>query len=325
MARIQFCVAVLALSLGASALRIAPADTTAPAKKEAAHAKEATKADVEALHKRLELMAGGLEGMLSKTGSLSKTKVASTLGLFLKRLRVTLADTKAPTDYAKAMKSLLDAKAGIAMLTKDLVKQQENLIRDDAEQKESLLLGVLMSHQKDSMAEQLKIIESDDFSQLPVAKALLANHSDKTALFAQVADYLDKHSSGMKSDFAIKAQDSKAHIEAVVSDLDRRVEKLQKYEDEDKARHEKTIKSLTDAENKASTKQEKHMYKSMIKKKERQYKKSYALSHEDLLSMKEAAAAVRKGDLKALSKAKAALEKTTEALNAQSGNFLHLL
>jgi len=99
------------------------------------------------------------------------------------------------------MKRLKDAEAGVASLTKDLVAQQESLMKEGDDQKTSLLLGVLMTRQKDTMEEQLKVLKSEDFSGLTVVKALLAKHDEKVPLFKQVADLLDKsgHRSGAQN------------------------------------------------------------------------------------------------------------------------------
>merc|ERR1719274_56407 len=93
------------------------------------------------------------------------------------------------------MAELRNARAGVASLTKDLVSQQAALMNEDQAQKESLLLGVLMTRTKQSIDKQLEVLSSDDFKDLPVAKALLANHT-KTALYAQVATVLDAQQRG---------------------------------------------------------------------------------------------------------------------------------
>lgn len=337
MASSLLCAALLALAIGGSAaLRAKPATEAKPAKAVAATqakvavkaaAKAVTAADVQALHKRLESMATGLEGMLSKTGSLSQTKVAPTLALFLKQLKATLSATAGMKDYAQAMKRLRDARAGVTSLTRDLVHQQESLMKEDESQKESLLLGVLMTRQKAPMDQQLEVLKSSDFAELPVSKALVAKHDGKVALYAQAAEFLDKHgdqgkaAAGMVN--TVKEQRAEK-VNAVATQLEKHLKVLEHQQHERERRHKKEMAALDEQRKKAS-KSEQHKIDLVKKRSERKFKKSNAMNLRDISSMKAAVDAVKKGDMAALNKARSALEASLKAMKGQTGGFLHLL
>jgi len=306
----------LRAALAAVAIAAAVALRTAPVKQ------DASGAEVKELHERLEKIAVGLEGMLGqKDGALAKTHVAPELQAFTKQLQQTLKETADAKDPKAALKRLQDAEAGVASLTKDLTGQQESIMKEQEAQKESLLLGVLMTHQKDPMAAQLKILGSDDFATLEVSKTLLAKHDEKMPLFKQAADFLDQH--GHKVQPADVA-DKKEKLAALASNLQKRVDVLQRECDEGDARHKKAMEEIEAQEKKAS-KKDKHTLEMIKKRQERKYKKFAAVQHRDLDSMKSAVVALKNGDVKALEKVQEALKKSMQAMQSQNGGFLHLL
>jgi hypothetical protein len=314
--------------LGSSAyLRAAPAKATGAQEAGVANKNgKATTADVQQLREKLQVMATGLDGLLnSKDGTLSKLKVAPALQSFLKQLRTTLSDTKDMKDTAKAMKSLTDAQAGIAVLVKDMTAQQEAIMKEDEEQKESLLLGVLMTKQKEPFDKQLEILKSSDFASLPVVKALLEKHDDKTPLFSQVGGWLDSKGKHVK---AQTPEDQRkavlANVQTVAASLEKRVKVLETSEKEGEARHSKVMKELARKEKTASKTEVAHL-KRIAKREERQFKKWYAMDHRDLTSMREAVDAVKRGDMKKLAKVQEAIKASLKQMQSQSGNFLHLL
>lgn len=321
---------LIAVFLQASAyLRSAPAKANGPEKvaapekdSKAAVASKATEADVQHLREKLETMATGLGSMLeAKDGTLSKLKVAPALQSFLKQLRTTLKETKDMKDTSKAMKSLTDAQAGIASLVKDMTAQQEAIMKEDEAQKESLLLGVLMTKQKEPMEQQVQILKSPDFASLPVVKALLEKHDEKTPLFAQAGDWLDSKGKHVK---AQAPQDKKAVLATIEASLQKRVDALEKSEKEGEARHSKAMKELAKKQ-KTAAKKDAQRLKRVAKREERQFKKWYAMEHRDLTSMRQAVDAVKHGDMKALQKVQDAIKASLKQMQSQSGNFLHLL
>lgn len=140
-----------------------------------------TKEQVQLYRAKLEAVSTKLQGMLDrKNGALGKAKLAPTLKVFTHELEQVLRNTTTVQDPAVAMRQLQAIGHSIGSLTKDLTSRQEQLMIEDESQRESLLLGVLMSKQKEPMDEQMAVLQSSDFSGLPVSKALLAAHNAST-------------------------------------------------------------------------------------------------------------------------------------------------
>ena len=111
-------------------------------------------------------------------------------------------------------KKKLDAcQTSIQGLAESMAKRGGELLKENEDEKTSLLMGVLLSKQKDSMEEQYKVLEAKEFSHLAVVKAVGEKKgSDTRPLVVQSAEYLDgaeKKSSTDKND-APKAVESKA-------------------------------------------------------------------------------------------------------------------
>lgn len=316
--------------LGAQALRTDPAKGVAlKADKAAPVAHKATQADVDALHARLEKLAGALEGMVKdKSGALSKAKIGSEMEMFVKELHTVLSETKSIKDPVVAMKKLEDARASMSALTTDLTARQESLMKEGEEQKESLLLGVLMTRQKDSMDKQLDVLHSDDFKDLDVSKFLVSKHTNKTALYMQAAAFMDSHqgkaSTKLVMDGASLRAKAQARADALAASFEKRVESLQKVHDAKEKQHNKRMKELEAAIKKAGKKSQ-HALESMKKREDRSFKKWSAMQKHDIESMKLAVKAIKNGDLKALEKAKQALEDSIKSLKNKNGGFLVLL
>lgn len=278
-----------------------------------------------ALHKQLETIEGRLETMLNaKDGALAHAKVGPTMKVFLKELQTVLKDTASDKKLAPAaaMEKLLAAKHGLASLFSDLNSRQVALMKEDNAQRESLLLGVLMTHQKDKMDEQLKILKDDDFAPLEVAKALLAKHSTETALYVQAASYLDAHPNRTSAPMlASKPSNPLAQVQSM---LEKRLYALEhEYQVREKM-HQKKADELSARFKKASVK-EQHTVHIMEKREERNFKKWSAMRKHDIAAMKDAVDGVKKGDMKAVGRARAALETSLKAMQGQTGGFLYLI
>merc|ERR1719414_1684675 len=158
------------------------------------------------------------------------SKIGPELRTFVTELHSVLQETKGMKNEA-ALKKLQAARAGVAQLTRDLTKRQVDIMKDEESQKDSLLLGVLMTRQKEPMAEQWKILKKEDFAMLPVSQALLAMHNESAPLFAQAAAYLDTHSTkGIKIQ-AMSEQDRKIQQANTAARLQRSVDSMQKVYD----------------------------------------------------------------------------------------------
>jgi len=308
----------------------APA-VTAPAVKDSKSATVAapTQAQVDQLRARLQTLADGLQGMLaSKDGKVAKARIGSGLETFVTELQKVLVETKSIKDTKVAMQKLDAAKNSVGALTSELTGQQEGLMKEQEEQYDSLLLGTLMSHQKEPLAKQLEILNGKDFAHLEVSKALVAKHNAKDPLYQQVAAYLDQHLGKEKETVilakATKHADIEARAESAANAFQKRVDSMTKVLDSREKMHKKRMHELSAGVNKAP-KASKHAMDAMLKREERTFKKWAASQNHDITSMKSAVAAIRSGDLQALGKAKAALESSLKSLQSKNGGFLVLI
>jgi hypothetical protein len=284
----------------------------------------ATPTDVLALHKQLDTIAGKLETMLNaKDGALAHAKVGPAMKVFLKELQGVLkatADTKmAP---AMAIAKLTAAKQGLAGLMGDLSNRQETLMKEDNTQRESLLLGVLITKQKEPMDVQLKILADEDFAGLEVAKALVAKHDSKTALYVQAATYLDAHPKRKSAPMVVeKAVDPREKMQAV---LEKHLASLEhEFEVRTKVHEKKVAEFATRLAKSSKTMQ--HSVKIRQKREEREFKKFAAMRKHDIAAMKDAVEGIKKGDMKAVARARTALQESLKAMQSQTGGFLYLI
>merc|ERR1711879_963032 len=100
-------------------------------------------------------------------------------------------------------------------------------MKDEESQKESLLLGVLTTRQKDPMSKQLKVLSSVDFAALPVCKALLASHNNSSPLFGQAAAYLDTHATKGIEVKALSDDERKAEQASMATKLQKMLDSMQ--------------------------------------------------------------------------------------------------
>lgn len=318
---------IVAVALGfASAVSLRTREAAAPANASAKlTVPKDAKADVAALRSKLQQISAGLSSMLDPKGSIASTKVGASLKEFTAELATTLKETENATDAPKALKRLQDAQGGVKALMKDLTVQQMTLMKENDEQQESLLLGVLMTRQKEAMDKQMEVLNSTEFKHLPVVVAVLAAKDSKTPLFQQVATYLDKHSSGKSSIEKAKAlkvdRNGKRDVSSIVKSLESRIQHL---EDADKHRAERHTIETKKMEEKLKTEKPEiaHRLKLVLKKSERQFKKDSLLAKSDIESLKSAVAAIQKGDMKALKKAQDALQEHLKEMQSHGNGFL---
>merc|ERR1719163_2151856 len=179
-----------------------------------------------------------------------------------------------------------------------------------------------MIHQKEPLAKQLEILNGKDFAHLEVSKALVAKHDAKEPLYQQAAAYLDQHlGQDQEKIILAKAQkhaDIQARADTAANAFQKRVDSMQKVFDAREKQHKKRMRELSDGVKKAP-KASRHSMDAMLKREERTFKKWAASQKHDIASMKSAVAAIRSGDLKALGKAKAALEASLKSLQSKNG------
>jgi hypothetical protein len=316
-------VALVLIAYGIDALvvtRGTPAEAKKPAGKNPFVSKSA---QVLALHKQLDAISTKLGAMFTADGAMAHAKVGPTMQVFLKELQGVLKETGAGSKLAPAvaLQKLQAAKQGLAGLMSDLNNRQESLMKEDNTQRESLLLGVLMTRQKDPMDKQLKILANDDFSGLEVAKALMAKHNATLPLYVQAASYLDAHP---KRKLAPMPAHSSSPLANVQSMLEKRLNALQHEYDVRKKLHERKVADFA-TELKTVKGKEQHTVHMIQKREERNWKKFSALRTHDIKAMKDAVDGVKKGDMKAVQRARTALETSLKAMQSQTGGFLYLI
>lgn len=293
----------LTLAWVAAALRVSP-----------------TQKDVDTERVKLGKMSTMLSSMLSNK-ALSNSKVAPSLKLFASNLDTILNMTKTmkPVD---AMKKLSDARAGVKGLLSDMTKTQESLMKDDFQSRESLLMGVLMTHQKDAIDAQKNILQADEFKGLDVSKALLQSNDTAKPLYVQAATYLDSHKNA-GGEMAHTSASHAAHAEALAASLERRVSTLVTELNTKQSHHAKKMAELQALVSKGG--KEVNILKATIKREEHRFKKWAALQQHDIDTMKTAADAVRKGDVKALDRARSALQASLNSLKDKNGGMMVFL
>merc|ERR1719388_603287 len=107
-----------------------------------------------------------------------------------------MTDVKTSKNMTEAQKleKLHNVEASVNGLKKDMDKLTTTLKTEGEEEKESILLGVLMSRKSKSDKEQMEVLESADFKNLDVVKYVLAHRVAKKSLAEQVAARLDSTS-----------------------------------------------------------------------------------------------------------------------------------
>jgi hypothetical protein len=284
------------------------------------------KAQVEALRSKLKKISVGLSSMLE--GPIAKTEVAKSIKMFTNELSKTLDETSNSTDTTKALKQLQDAQGGVQALMKDLTTQQMRLMNENAEQQESLLLGVLMTRKDESFDKQMEVMNSTEFKNLPAVAAVLKAKDTKTPLFKQVAAYLDKNSEGGKAMNSIEKakalkvdRNGKRDLSSIINPLETRIQHLKDADKHRADRHAIEMKAMDEKLKKASASLATRL-QHVKKKAERQYKKDSLLAHSDIDSLESAVAAIKKGDMKALKKAQDALKEHLKAMESHGNGFL---
>jgi hypothetical protein len=297
--------------------------------------------------KEVAEMQAHLEQVLTGLQSVAKaqkeqTKFAEILQPFLKEMNSVLTKVKTDTKLSKEQKweVLQNAQHSVSGLAKDMSKRQQELTEESEEEKESLLIGVLMARANRAEAEQLEVMKSDEFKNLQVVKEVLAHREAGKTLAEQVAQVLDKKG-GAKSGNGKQFLNKEKAVDGIVAKLQSQVDKMDKHMKASEEEHKKHMARVAEAMKKDEDKIKKsnatkaevekklkriQARQSRMKKKlDRDYQKWHALAVKDAKSLHEAIAAIKKGDISALAKARKALTDSLQRMRSSTGEFLHLL
>mmetsp|Transcript_58860 Transcript_58860/g.127318 ORF Transcript_58860/g.127318 Transcript_58860/m.127318 type:complete len:375 (-) Transcript_58860:18-1142(-) len=326
--------AIVALAAGASALPSLRAHVGSQLQEVPRNSSVPTSEAVEAERTSITHYVTSLNALLNmNAGPLGGSKVGPTLRVFAQKLTSVLEETKSIKDPVLAMSKLKAAKGSVSALVKDLTTQQASLMAEDAAQRESLLLGVLMARQTYPIAEQMEVLKSVDFASLPVVQELLHRHNATTPLYQQVAQYLDKHhgvagaavsSEVIRNVTLSKEAVARGHMLDLAAKFEKRVTALQLELDTRSKQHEAKMEQLNKQISKVST-HDARLLKYARKREERNYKKWVATREHDLKSMRAAADAMRTGDIEAIKRIQRAMAESLKAMKSNGQGFLVLI
>merc|ERR1719311_1521693 len=190
--------------------------------------------------------------MLDPKGALAKTEVGTDLRKFYDEMQVILNETAGKKD-ANSFDELQKAQTHVHSLVKELTARQTTLNNENEDQQNSLLLGVLMTRQKEPVNKQLEVLENPDFAKLPVSKALLAKKDMKTPLFQQAAQFIDAHGHAPAHTGASLVH-GKPELSDLISGLQKRLDHLESSVARAKKLHANETANLDADEKKAMQK-----------------------------------------------------------------------
>jgi len=304
--------------------------------------------DVPTLTKKLEQIVGGLEGIYAQQEKSSNgpSNFAKILKPFLTEMHAVLKEVQTDKKLTEAQKleKLHNAEASVSGLKKDMAKLTTDLKAEGEEEKESLLMGVLMSRKDKPEAQQLEVMKSDDFKNLEVVKYVLAHRDAKKSLVEQVAAHLDsKPHSKSSSRLSLQAttQQIATKLDGFLKNLENHLahqEKLHKKVSNELAEQlkkdeakmaslkgkDKNLKDKSVNEEKAKAARSVKLVKRMQKKENREYLKQHALMERDVSALKKAIAGVQKGDMRAVGQMQQVLKDSISAMKGRD-DFLHFL
>jgi hypothetical protein len=304
--------------------------------------------DVAKLTNKLEHVIAGLDSVYE-----AQSKDKNGVSRFGKLLKPYLSEMHSVMTEVKANKTLTEeqklaklhnVEASVNGLKTDMAKLTTTLKSEGEEEKESILLGVLMSRKSKSEKEQMEVLESADFKNLGVVKYVLAHRVAKETLAEQVAARLDATTSVNHTAVKSIAAETEGIAKQLTSSLktmekhladqekfhkkvvEEQAKELKVYEAKLKALEgkDKNMVNKTLTEEKQKTSRLVKLLKRRQKKENREYLKEHGMMSKNNEAMKTAIEAVKKGDMAQLSKMQAVLR---QSMNAMQGNqdFLHFL
>lgn len=269
-----------------------------------------TASDVAILRAKLEAFALGLDGVLSsRLGALSKAQEEPELKTFDTELHKILTKTKSMPP-ADALNRLEIAEVDATRVTTKMAARQEALMKEAEAQEESLLLGELMALQKAPMAEQLAVCASgraDSFAELPVCKALLDVHDDRSPLYKQATDFLNGAVPDVTTHSAVgstpreptKYLDRASLKEAVTASIEQRLAAMESDLAAKSKVHDRRSEQLADALKRSAAMQGKVVMQGMVTREKEGYASWTKDQSSDIAALRSTLAAMKHGDFQA--------------------------
>jgi len=304
--------------------------------------------DVAKLTNKLEHVIAGLDTVYKaqSEGKNGVSRFGQLLKPYLTEMHnvMTEVQTNKKLTEGQKLEKLHNVEASVNGLKTDMGKLTTTLKSEGEEEKDSILLGVLMSRKNKSEKEQMEVLESADFKNLNVVKYVLAHRDAKKSWAEQVAARLDattkvnhtvvkamaaetegiaKQLTGflktLEKHLADQEKFHKKVVEEQAKDLKKYEAKLKALEGKDKNMANKT---LTDEKQKTSRLVK--LLKRRQKKENREYLKEHGLMSKNVGALKTAIEAVKKGDMAQLTKMQGVLQQSMKAMQGNQ-DFLHFL
>jgi len=304
--------------------------------------------DVAKLSSKLEHVISGLDQVYTVQSQAKSgvSRFGQLLKPYLTEMHQVMTEVKTSKNLTEAQKltKLHNVEASVNGLKKDMDKLTTTLKAEGEEEKESILLGVLMSRKNKSEKEQMEVLESDDFKNLAVVKYVLAHRVANKTWAEQVAARLDASTSVNHT--AVKTM--AAQTEGIAKQLTGFLHTMEKHLVDSERVHKKITEEHNKVlkENEAKLKTLEKTDKNMINKtvteekqkttrlikiinrrqrrENREYLKQHGLMSKDVTALRSAIEAVKKGDMTQLAKMQGVLQQSMKAMQGNQ-DFLHFL
>lgn len=246
---------------------------------------------------------------------------------------------------ALASKKEADCEKVLAKFPKwreQMTKRQTELTEAGDSQRTALLVSVLQNRMGESIAAQMDVVKSADFSGLPVVDYVVEHSDGQTPLVSLALKFLDEDEAAQakdakdkvvrKADPAPKDELPKdASLAAIIAQLEKHEERAEHAVDMLKTREQKLKAAFAenDKKQKAGTGLNTPAGKFLEKKEIRKLEKRLATEQTTETALKTAIEDIKKKDVKGLTEAKNALQASMAAMineqQSQQGDFLHFL
>jgi len=231
-----------------------------------------------------------------------------------------LKDIKAALD-SKDEKKYASVLAEFPKWQKAMGERQLSITNAGDQERTTLLVAVLQNKQGLPVSEQLEVVKAADFIGLPVVKYIEDHHDSSTPLVNFALKFIDGDKAA-----PVEAKEATEVKEVKPESLDGIVKLLKKHQAnaehrlEQISEHEKKLEKVFENMKKGDP-----QVKFLRKREERKIKKDKALQQSTATALKDAIKDIENHDAKGLVEAKKALEASMQALQQQSGEFLHFL
>lgn len=304
--------------------------------------------DVAKLTNKLEHVIGGLDAVYKaqSEGTQGVSRFGKLLKPYLIEMHKVMTEVQTDKKLSEGQKlqKLHNVETSVNGLKTDMDKLTTTLKSEGEEEKESILLGVLMSRKSKSEKEQMEVLESADFKNLGVVKYVLAHRDAKKSWAEQVAARLDATTTVNHT--AVKSM--AAETEGIAKQLTTFLKTMEKHLADQERLHKKIVaeqatslktyeakmkafqgkdknmanKTLT--KEKQKTSQIIKILKRRQKKENREYLKEHGMMSKNVGALKGAIEAVKKGDMAQLAKMQGVLRQSMQAMQGNQ-DFLHFL